>query len=441
MASAEVAFQNHQDSEQMFRTKLSQLYETANHKTLKFPEITQTINVRFRFELKPVTPTIINQDLKKKKRRRGKASNPERRNNLVKRVENTQLEQYKSPTLIKIPAPPPLPLEWLINWYMLYFKTLEQKVLDQINATTASLNEKGLKELQILTEDLKIFLNKLEQFYHDEDLEYIEEHPLFEDILESVEKLQKIFCQLKDSDIPNVLKNTVNPSRHNYICSILGLDDDVAKFLSENDYYSDEQWILEFLSRRENELTEFRTWQEAFQTLGFNPIKAKALGDIANSNQFSFHDSPSQWASRHIEQQFKYNILLRSPNIASRHEWNNEHNINEYYFIPTDISDNDEDVIKVKAIDKFNMLVEEIKQDPSLSSYLLQKQSPMSGVAYWFHSTDHDSALNIVRNGIDLSKGRSALDFSDGKGFYLTRLVANLKFPSYINLILIPLFS
>ena len=43
-----------------------------------------------------------------------------------------------------------------------------------------------------------------------------------------------------------------------------------------------------------------------------------------------------------------------------------------------------------------------------------------SAVTYWFHGTDHKSALNIVRNGIDLEKGKAGADFSDGNGFYLT---------------------
>ena len=44
----------------------------------------------------------------------------------------------------------------------------------------------------------------------------------------------------------------------------------------------------------------------------------------------------------------------------------------------------------------------------------------ISGATYWFHGTDHNSALNIIREGIDLGKGKAAGDFSDGDGFYLT---------------------
>ena len=42
------------------------------------------------------------------------------------------------------------------------------------------------------------------------------------------------------------------------------------------------------------------------------------------------------------------------------------------------------------------------------------------GTRYWFHGTDHTSALNILKNGIDLARGKLGGDFSHGSGFYLT---------------------
>ena len=43
----------------------------------------------------------------------------------------------------------------------------------------------------------------------------------------------------------------------------------------------------------------------------------------------------------------------------------------------------------------------------------------LTGIKYWFHGTDHDSAMHIAINGIDLDRGRAGKDFSDGRGFYL----------------------
>ena len=38
-----------------------------------------------------------------------------------------------------------------------------------------------------------------------------------------------------------------------------------------------------------------------------------------------------------------------------------------------------------------------------------------------YHGTDHHSAVNIVRQGIDLNAGRQNRDFSSRSGFYLTK--------------------
>lgn len=37
----------------------------------------------------------------------------------------------------------------------------------------------------------------------------------------------------------------------------------------------------------------------------------------------------------------------------------------------------------------------------------------------FFHGTSHESAQNIIDDGIDLAKGKAKKDFSDGRGFYL----------------------
>lgn len=38
---------------------------------------------------------------------------------------------------------------------------------------------------------------------------------------------------------------------------------------------------------------------------------------------------------------------------------------------------------------------------------------------YWYHGTDHKNAVDIVKNGIILGKGKPKLDFSHRNGFYL----------------------
>jgi hypothetical protein len=69
----------------------------------------------------------------------------------------------------------------------------------------------------------------------------------------------------------------------------------------------------------------------------------------------------------------------------------------------------------------FKLTKKELHQDKFFTDYLRQDQNPIGGVTYWFHGTDRESALNIIKEGIDVRRGKEGLDFSDGAGFYLTR--------------------
>ena len=46
--------------------------------------------------------------------------------------------------------------------------------------------------------------------------------------------------------------------------------------------------------------------------------------------------------------------------------------------------------------------------------YLKQAQNSMSEAEFFFHGTDHKSALNIVRDEIDVEASKCGRDFSDG---------------------------
>ena len=68
----------------------------------------------------------------------------------------------------------------------------------------------------------------------------------------------------------------------------------------------------------------------------------------------------------------------------------------------------------------------DLNRDNFFADYLGQDEIPMEGVKFWFHGTDRESALNIIREGIYVRKGKKGMDFSDGNGFYLTRYLAKL---------------
>ena len=199
----------------------------------------------------------------------------------------------------------------------------------------------------------------------------------------------------------------------------MGFDEELITFLVESDnYLSDEQLVLEFLEKKGEEEfydEEFTTWEEAFKKLGFTEVKAEILGDLADENPFSSHETPVQWASRHIEQELKYNILL-SP-VQNKNSCNTTGDFDVEY----DIIEEDSGVIICKAIDKLKLRKEKLPLDRFFTDFLVQKKDTMKGVTFWFHGTDRESALNIVTEGIYVNFGGKGLDFSHGDGFYLTR--------------------
>ena len=431
MAATAVQLLNPDDTFQ----KLEKLYSTMNQKTLKCNttdfEYKWQIKIRAELELIPEQERYFQPIESKKKQKKKKLKGQERKNHLVKKPQ-TELQPIGT---VSIP-PPPTPNEWFVILYILYFNSMlekldsalqeaENEVNYQIETTKSNLSEEELRKLHVVKEDIGSLLKTMESINHHQGSYW---PPQLIEMDKCVGRLQETFDQLEDAQIPALLKSTIKPSKQQYLASILGLDQEVVGFLTDDcdNYLTDEQWILEFLEIKEEALTgeECDSWEEAFKKLGFNPLKSELLGTLAEDNLYSGHDSPGQWAARHIEQQFKDNILLPFPgsgngfkvaSIITSHE-------NE---VPYEIPTMFRNPINVSAINKFSIDTnkENLADDPTYKDFLSQSIKPMEKVTYWFHGTDWFSALNIIQKGIDVSKGRKQLDFSDGSGFYLTRYI------------------
>ena len=63
-------------------------------------------------------------------------------------------------------------LQYSLNVYLIYFKSVEKKVLETLGATAPQkLGKKGLEDLEDLKNQLQLFLEKLERFWHEEEAE------------------------------------------------------------------------------------------------------------------------------------------------------------------------------------------------------------------------------------------------------------------------------
>ena len=268
MAATAVQLLNPDDTFQ----KIYKLYQTLNKKVLKcnfreFVPYCPTWTVEYDINIQINIGAVDQKDYfkpiePKKKPKKKKLKGPERKNHLVKRVANeVQLYQPIGPMALPSP-PPPLhpPIDWFLLLYVLYFMALkngienlsatlekaETKVNEQLDQASYNLNEDVLKKLQATKEDIGIFLETIQGITHQVGLFPTQLNQLND----CIRRLQETFDDLDEAKIPEVLKTTIQPTHEQYITALLGLDENVANFLHENNYYSDEQWIMEYFSSR-----------------------------------------------------------------------------------------------------------------------------------------------------------------------------------------------
>ena len=314
-------------------------------------------------------------------------------------------------------------LQHSLNVYLIYFKSVEKKVLETLGATAPQkLGKKGLEDLEDLKNELQLFLEKLERFWHEEEavITNIRYNSQFQEILSCVTNLQGIFVQLDESEISELLRTTSLNTHEHTLCSILGLTDEVADALLALDpdtrgHQTDEQWIQDYLKQTGEDISTYEDNENVFRSLGFTPIKSKLLAELLEKNLYAGHLTISQWARQHISHEFKYNILLaghtRESSVTTPY---NEHGEYDKEFVVST-----EDGQNVKAIDTW-MYEEGIGEVDLFADYLKQPKDSLSEAEFLFHGTDHASALNIARQGIDLERSEPGKDFSDGYGFYLS---------------------
>ena len=378
----------------------------------------------------------VSYGLKQKAISRGAKKNPK---DTVSKSEPSRPEESESSTrsLVTSESPtsehrrvvshepkvnPNFVLQHSLNNYLIYFKIVEKKVLETLNISTSQqLAEKSMKDLNSLKNELKPFLEKLERFWHEQEavIAEIESSAEFQEILSCVTTLHGIFEELDESEIPQLLQMTSLNSREHILCSILGLSDDVADSLKGLDpetrgHQTDEQWIQDFIDQKGEEVTCLDDREIGFKSLGFTTVKSKVLVDLLEKNPFAEHLTTVQWAGEHISHEFNHNILLaghqKESSVTTPYNTHGEYE--KDFDVPT------EDGQHVKAID--TRLDKNIADVELFHNYRKQAQNSLSEAEFFFHGTDHKSALNIVREGIDVEASKFGRDFSDGKGFYLS---------------------
>ena len=171
-----------------------------------------------------------------------------------------------------------LNLNKMLNTCLLQFKEVERGVEVCLRNSSRRPSQQSLEMLNKLRINVKNFLDHVETFYHNAEVEIktIRENASFLEILKSAQTLQKLFEDLDDAEIPRLLQEATKKTPHQalasqeqVLCSILGLRDEVAEYLRNIDpefryHQTNQEWIKDYFEARNKELSEEQTQEEQY---------------------------------------------------------------------------------------------------------------------------------------------------------------------------------
>ena len=179
-------------------------------------------------------------------------------------------------------------------------------------------------------------------------------------------------------------------------------------------HQTDKYWLESFMEKKYETLPDDLDLEASLKHLGFTASRAKFLTDLLSANPLHDHQSVFYWASQYIEYHFNHHILFSGKPASCKDSCEDE----GHFKIYTEIEDEEEDTsVEIDAV-KLVSDTEEYRQ--ITADYKAQNETSLTNTKYFFHGTDHHSATNIAKHGINLSKGKGGGDFSNNNGFYTT---------------------
>lgn len=183
------------------------------------------------------------------------------------------------------------------------------------------------------------------------------------------------------------------------LCSLLGLRLDFLDRLKEipprfRDHRPPLDWITTFLWNNFKSLSKKSSLnRELLLSIGFDPLASAVDTILARASNMAHHIEACEWAERFIIDEFKYNILLCQHGGKSQFEGNRK---NEWFQLP---KEEEEQVFQAPS-SVFIMNLEVKGSEISQRTQDLLSECEGDEHLYLFHGTDHESAGNILREGM-----------------------------------------
>lgn len=303
-----------------------------------------------------------------------------------------------------------------LNKVFLQNQSVLRHVKSQLDSIT-KIDDDSIESLRKLKEPLLEFVGYLDGillFFSDMN-SVVRVKPSLDKVKKNVEELKSIFGMMNTKQLQGLLSN-VNVSEEKILCSIVGLQDSIAQRLENlnpevRSHQDDMYFLIRFLSDNCEcpDLASAQNMASKLKEMGFTESRSEMIANWIEKQPVSEHRSLLSWTELYVEYIFKYDIFLNEC-VGSYPYPNNV--LNKWFSVPVKTREKQPNVnVDVSCCNTTRDHAHAIicgKLDP-------QRRA----CSYWFHGTDHKSAVNIVKNGIMPNVGKPKLDFSHGDGFYL----------------------
>ncbi|PFX29300.1 hypothetical protein AWC38_SpisGene5943 [Stylophora pistillata] len=280
--------------------------------------------------------------------------------------------------------------------------------------------EQAIHNAQNVINQYRGFIYKRSQFDREEfqNRASILEKDLKGCLTKALVEKEKASFEMPEEDVMRFYSN------RDLICAWLGLKvgflDRLDKMKAENrDHLGLCDWIINFLQVFFEEVTPAEKSypsKELLVSIGFDPMSAAVETIMARARNTQDHIDLCDMAEIYVRDEFKY---VLSSVVVPRFPLESLL-INTWFNLPKEIDDGKNYEYAVCYVNIMNLVTENPVASSTTCSKLKDILSKEHDKIVLFHGTDHESARDILFQGIDLGQGRQKRDFSCGSGFYLT---------------------
>ena len=299
-----------------------------------------------------------------------------------------------------------------------------EQILDEDNRNDAGINKEITQKLRELKDNLQNLNNFLDRvLLHYSGFNSKLSPTLIKDIKHTTKKIYEILSNPELNRLEKLIPKGM-VTEEDVLCSVLGLHDDFAKRLKHlskemRQHKTDMYYLMCFMRECDESdnvvnLRDTKAVKCGLQKMGFIENRSNVIAKWIAEQPFPEHRSLLAWAQIYLENLFKYDIFLNDQVCKFPFE---ERCLNKWFLQNVDgCEDEDGDVAKVRVINANS----KEKAITSIESEVAKFKETDPKGQFYFHGTDHESAVNILQYGINLGEGTSACDFSNGWGFYAT---------------------